>query len=791
MFKFFTSDLRRNLIKILCLTVGLTVGMLLVAKIYFEQTYDSFFPEIDRLYRITESVVENGEYKEYDYTPGGTAHEIERHIPQIQKATRFTVLTDQLVIKLEDGRKFDMPYITLADTCLFDVLSTPIVEGNPHTVLAVRNQVMIPLSLAKKIGGDVIGLQFGVAEWGDSHKFTIGGVYKDYPLNSTIANAVYLAMPTSTSFMWEGSTENLIGNDRYKSYALLDKNVDPLETSSLIVEHLKTKIPEEAFLIGDYKIWVRPLKDSYSTLRSVKTMSWMLGLLALIILVCAGLNYLLIVIGQLSSRGKEMAIRKCYGTGEWKIFRMMLGESVFYLMVSFVLSLLLAFSFTDLCKDTLGYSPEQLFSIGKVWGVEALICLGLMFITGVLPSLIYCRTPVAHAFRPTAHGGRIWKLTLLAVQFFATGMMMCLLLLVGRQYSMVGNLDLGLDYENIGIFYRHPMTDEKTATVIEELKKLPFVEGVSSSDSDPAFPYSGNNMWTEGQDENQVNIAEMGALNPDLFEVMGIEFVQGRTFSENADSTIHEIIVDEKMIDVLQKYFGETDRDIIGKKIVVTGHPLDDSDFPLFTIVGVTKNVRRGGFENDRVDTRAAVYSPSKAPRGNVFIKFKELTPDNLSMAQKVLDSLNDGDDIYITPYKARIESKSADIRRFGTSVMIVGITIILLALIGLIGYVADEVNRRAKEIAIRKVNGTDAWKIVRLFCIDVLKVALPSLILGGAAAMIIGQRWLSQFTDRVSLSPISMIGSLLFLLLIIMAVVIINTLRVARSNPIDHLRSE
>ncbi|MDE7350102.1 MAG: ABC transporter permease, partial [Muribaculaceae bacterium] len=93
MFKFFTSDLRRNLIKILCLTVGLAVGFLLVAKIYFQQSYDSFFPDIDRIYRLTESVVQNGEYREYQNTPGGSAPELQRNISQIEKATRFTVLT--------------------------------------------------------------------------------------------------------------------------------------------------------------------------------------------------------------------------------------------------------------------------------------------------------------------------------------------------------------------------------------------------------------------------------------------------------------------------------------------------------------------------------------------------------------------------------------------------------------------------------------------------------------------------------------------------------------------------
>ncbi len=517
-------------------------------------------------------------------------------------------------------------------------------------------------------------------------------------------------------------------------------------------------------------------------------MSWMLGVLAFMILICSGLNYLLIVISQLAARGKEMAIRKCYGTDGRKIFSIVMKESLFFLLISIGLAILISFSFSELSKETLGYSPRELFSTGRVWIIEGIVCLVLLIITGILPSIIYSRTPVAYAFRPISNGSKAWKLILLAIQFFATGMIFCLLVLVGRQYSMVGNLDLGLDYKNIGIFYHYPLSDEKTASLIKELEKLPFVEGVSTADRDPSYPGSGNNMWTEGQDENQVNIAEMEYLNPNFFEVMGIKFLQGRTFSENADSSINEVVVDERMIEVLHKYFGETDTDIIGKHLYITGH--EHLSIP-FTIVGVIGNVHRGGFENERVDIRAAAYFPSKSARGNVFVRFSELTTENLNEVQKVIDSFCDTGDIYITPYKIRIDSKRSDIKKFGTSVMLVGFITILIALVGLIGYVADEVNRRSKEIAIRKVNGTPSKKIVRLFCIDVLKVALPSLLLGGAAAMIVGQRWLSQFTDRVSLSPLSMIACLLLLLVLIMAVVIINTLRVARSNPIDHLRSE
>ena len=787
--KFFTSDLRRNIIKILCLSIGLAVGFLLVAKIYFEQSYDSFFPDIDRIYRITESTVQNGEYKEHQYTPGGSAPELQRHIPQIEKATRFTTLTNgDPVLKLEDGRKIGVADVTLADTCCFDVLKTPILEGDPHEVLAVEDLVMIPRSLAEKIGGDVIGQRFSVVDWGDTYKMTVGGVYEDYPLNSTRKNAVDLSMPTIGKFMWEGSCDNLIGNDRYSSYALLADGADPEEVSALMLKHLKTVIDEEAFTIYDFKMWVRPMAGAYSSQDGVKTMSWMLGILAVVMLMCAGLNYLLIVIGQLSARGKEMAIRKCFGTDRKSIFLMVMGESLFFMLVSLGLAVILAFCFSDLCRDLLGYSPKELFSTGKVWIAEGLVCVGLLVFTGIIPSVIYSRTPVAHAFRPATHGRKVWKLILLAVQFMATGMVMCLLVLVGRQYCMIGNLDIGLDYENVAMFYRYPMSDEKTRTVMDELKKLPFVEGVASADVHPTDWASGNNIWTEGRAADEVNVADMEWSNPELFDVMGMPLVQGRGFGANADSTVNEVIVEERMVEVLQKNFGEEDEDIIGKTFYITGHA--DGGM-LNTIVGVVGNLRRGGFESENADKRVAVFFPSSKVRGNVFIRFTELTPENLTAAQKVLDSINDGDEIYITPYRMKIEAKRSGIRKFGMSVMVVGIAIILIALIGLIGYVADEVNRRAKEIAIRKVNGTDAWKIVRLFCLDVLKVALPSLMAGGVLAMVVGQRWLSQFTDRVSLSPLSMMACLAVLLILIMGVVAVNTLRVARSNPIDHLRSE
>ena len=127
----------------------------------------------------------------------------------------------------------------------------------------------------------------------------------------------------------------------------------------------------------------------------------------------------------------------------------------------------------------------------------------------------------------------------------------------------------------------------------------------------------------------------------------------------------------------------------------------------------------------------------------------------------------------------------------FGKAVMVAGISILLIALMGLIGYTTDEVQRRSKEIAIRKVTGTSESGIVGMFSREIVKVALPSLIAGGILAFIIGRMWLSRFTDRVDMSPLTFVLSLIALLLLIMGVTAFSSLKVARGNPVNYLRDE
>ncbi len=787
--RFFTSDIRRNITKIVCLTVGLAMGFILIAKVYFEQTYDTFFPDSDRIYRITESFVQNGEYKEYLFTPGAFAPGLKRYAPQVAAATRYTGFLHENDVRTDDGRSFTAEGVELADSCFFDVFQARIIAGDPHEALAVKDVCMIPRSLADKIGGNVVGQRLCALAFSEDYKVTIGGVYEDFPVNSTLPNAIYLSLSSIGNFAHDGR-DNWMGNDRYSSCVRLVEGVSAEDLKPTLLKLIEDHVDKEAIEMFTFRMGLRPLVGLHTSTDMVRTMIWMLSLLAVILLMSAGLNYLLIVIGQMGHRSKEMAVRKCYGTGNSRIFGRVMAESVFFLLVAMGLAVLLVFCFSDLCRDLLGYTPQVLFSTGKVWLVEGAVCIGLLLITGAVPAWMYCRTPVASAFRSNVRSRRGWKLVLLAVQFFASGLLMCLLVLVGRQYYMMSRLDMGFEYENVGYVSLDGMPRESRSALVSELQRLGCVEGVASTYHNFVEKASGNNVWIDDRIEDQINVADFYNVNPDIFDVMGMEFVQGGTFDMTADSVGRQVVVEERFIDVMKKLTGIDDDNLIGRTFKITEH-VGIEGTQDFIVCGVVRNMRRGGFDEESADVRSAVIFPSRNISANLFVRFNMLTPETLHQAQEVIARVYPTRELYITPYRMQVEQLTAEVRRFGMSVIISGIAIVVIAMIGLVGYTADEVQRRAKEIAIRKVTGTPASKIVRMLCVDILKVALPSLVAGGAVAVSVGRRWLSQYTEQVPLSPMSMVLCIVVLLMLIISVVALNSLNVARSNPIDHLRSE
>ena len=777
---------QHNWIKIVCLAVGLATGIVLIGKAGFEQSWDKFFPTSDRIYVVCEDIIMDGEYKHYPQTAGAVAHGIKRYCPQVEAATRYTGFAHDMPIVTDDDKRVRTNY-ALVDSCFFDVFPFRVLVGNPKKTLSQVDCCMIPRSLAEKLTGienpfELVGKKLYYNICG-GWALTVGGIYEDIPMNSKLHGMeVMVSMPTITRIMFDGR-DNWVGNDRYESYVRLAKGITPEDLKPQIEKMKRDNLPlDELKKAGvDLGFSVQPLVDYHTKDEGTRRMTWIVSILAAVLIGCAVMNYLLLVIGGISQRAKEMAVHQCYGAEARHIYQKVLTESVIHLLLSLTLAALLLFLFKDTIEELVGAPLIVLLLTGSnIWLIVS-TCLVVLLITGLVPSWIYTHIPLAAAFKNYNHSHRIWKLLLLGLQFASATFLIILLIVVGRQYRMMVNDDPGYDYSTLGSLLVDGVSIEQRQLAMDELRKLSSVKGVTMSYANLTQHQSGDNILLPGDDREYMNIADLYYVGDGYFDVMEIPLVSGRTFTEQTD-TLREVMVSRKFEERMKELAGWDQA--LGKQIICTSFQGP------YTIVGVFEDTRIGSITNP--DTRPSVCYYSRKPDQMHYILIRFQSMEGLEEANKLVKELmTDNPDIAITPYNQMVTELYADAHRFRTTVMIGGLVALMIALIGLIGYLAGEIARRQKEIAIRKVNGARIADVLKLFHTDILRVALPAVMIGAIGAWYVARLWLEQFSEKTTLSPIILMGGALAVIVVILSVVCIDCYRVASSNPVNYLKTE
>ena len=777
---------QHNWIKIVCLAVGLATGIVLIGKAGFEQSWDKFFPTSDRIYVVCEDIIMDGEYKHYPQTAGAVAHGIKRYCPQVEAATRYTGFAHDMPIVTDDDKRVRTNY-ALVDSCFFDVFPFRVLVGNPKKTLSQVDCCMIPRSLAEKLTGienpfELVGKKLYYNICG-GWALTVGGIYEDIPMNSKLHGMeVMVSMPTITRIMFDGR-DNWVGNDRYESYVRLAKGITPEDLKPQIEKMKRDNLPlDELKKAGvDLGFSVQPLVDYHTKDEGTRRMTWIFSILAAVLIGCAVMNYLLLVIGGISQRAKEMAVHQCYGAEARHIYQKVLTESVIHLLLSLTLAALLLFLFKDTIEELVGAPLIVLLLTGSnIWLIVS-TCLVVLLITGLVPSWIYTHIPLAAAFKNYNHSHRIWKLLLLGLQFASATFLIILLIVVGRQYRMMVNDDPGYDYSTLGSLLVDGVSIEQRQLAMDELRKLSSVKGVTMSYANLTQHQSGDNILLPGDDREYMNIADLYYVGDGYFDVMEIPLVSGRTFTEQTD-TLREVMVSRKFEERMKELAGWDQA--LGKQIICTSFQGP------YTIVGVFEDTRIGSITNP--DTRPSVCYYSRKPDQMHYILIRFQSMEGLEEANKLVKELmTDNPDIAITPYNQMVTELYADAHRFRTTVMIGGLVALMIALIGLIGYLAGEIARRQKEIAIRKVNGARIADVLKLFHTDILRVALPAVMIGAIGAWYVARLWLEQFSEKTTLSPIILVGGALAVIVVILSVVCIDCYRVASSNPVNYLKTE
>lgn len=777
---------RSNGIKILALAVGLAMGLVLVAKVCFERSYDNFYPDNDRIYLVKSDINREGKKDSWGQVSGAIAPGMKAEVPGVEFATRYTRIGEDNELIMTPEEQYLSATILLADTSFFDIFPRPILVGNPKDVLARPYYVMISRSLAEKMGGvgEAVGKTF-VRDVNRGKPYTIGGVFEDIPENSHLRfDAI-----SSLAAMSERSTTNWLGNDRYIAYVKLLPGIDPNGLAPAIRQMQERNQDMEGLKKAgvDLSYSIFPLQEIHNNSKEVKDMNYMLLFMAIILISIAVLNYILVVISTLIGRTKEVAVHKCYGASGKNIFGMILSESFLHLLLSLLLATLLILVFKGKIEELLSASLSALFTVPTL-SILLGICVVVFAVTGFVPTWLFMRIPVASAFRSVKESKRYWKLCLLFVQFIATAYLVALLITISRQYDTMITSNPGYAYENLVYCDTSGADQQARDRAMAELRRLPQVEMVSCSTELPFNYPSGNNVNIPNDDRDLFNIADMYFVGDKYFDLMEIPIVEGQAFRPD-EANADKIMVSRKFVDMMEKTAGWKGS-IIGKGVMVSEHSRGTK---LFTICGVFDDFRIGSLKGP--DTRPSIFFYATPdcynPADNILIKMNTMSSENLAEVNRILTEAIPNKVVEASVYKMDIVRQYQDDRNFRDAIMISGIVTLIIALIGLLGYTADETNRRGREIAIRKVNGATSASILRMLSRDISFIALPALVIGVAIAYINASGWLEKFAERIHLNLFMFLGAALFVYLIIISCVLIRAWEVANENPVDSLKAE
>ena len=760
-----------SFIKLLSLTLGLLVGVLLFAQIAYELNYENCYPESDRLamVRIRLSTEDTDALKTAigDYPYDGTVYDVvaptlaEEMAEWVESATTINTNGGRYVYygnKLLEGTSY-----IRADTAYFRTMGIEVLEGDQRDLLRT-GATFVSESFAKATFGDEspIGKELTLDK---QDVLTVRGVYRDMPQNTFLGHYDFVASVHANGGYVNGNGWR--GNDMFNAILRLRRAGD--------VEAVNDRIQQviERHTSTSWDGWkstysVIPLPDLHTDYPDIRRRLAILGFLGFALFFVAAMNYILISIATLSRRAKAVGVHKCNGAGEGQVFTLFMLETGAMVLAAAVLSALLLWLFAGGIESWLGISVGALFTWQTLW-VPLLTVLLLVVVAGVLPGRMFARIPVTQVFRRYTDGKKGWKRGLLAVQFAGVSFVLGLLMVTVMQYSLLMNGDMGFRIPGLVQAESWQQAD-RGQTICDYIERQPYVEGATAAAMGVLGEY-----WTQGligNDGKRITVLNYNPCQKDYAEVMGIEIIEGKPMEKIGDVLVNEEVV--RLMNWTDGAVGKRLNNFIDQK----------TDRP---IVGVFRDVRNKGM---RWEQQAIALVC-----GNVYhafdVRLKEPYDENLD---KLNDFVSEAFPDVALNFISVAEMQRyiyMDTYRFRNAVYLASVFIILIVLMGLIGYVNDETGRRAKEIAIRKVNGASAGDILRLLSRGVLLIAVPCVAVGSVVAWYVGTEWLTQFAGQVSISPWHFVGLAVLLLVVIVCIVVLKAWHIANENPVESIKAE
>ena len=779
-----------SVVNIVGLSTGIAFSFLIAAYVWSELRVNADLKNADRQYIIQSNWKDPNEGY-FLATLGPLAKALKENYPNlVANYYRF----DGITSNVSKGDKVFREDLQIGDSTLLNMYGFTLLHGNAKTALHNPFSVVITEDKAVKYFGktNVVGQTITIESFsGSKHDFLITGVLENLSNNSVTnladgyPGSFYVSIDNLPFF-----GRNMTWQNAYiANYIELQKGVSPTELAQPLAHLIKQNAPPQ--VAADLTPQLVSLQDFYLSANNglIKKMLYALSAIAFFILIMAIINFINMSVNRASARMKEIGIRKVLGGVKKQLILQFLTESIMIVFIATLLAFII-YLLTQNVFSSILIHPVPSFSSFPFYFVvfPVLFVLVIGFIAGIYPAFILSSLPSVESLKgkPSVKENVFMRKSLAGFQFGIATVAFIGAIIISQQINLFLSTDLGYNKDYI-ISAQLPRNwtqagVNKMENIRNQLAGIPAVNNVSLSYEIPDGNNSGSvALYRFGADSSKAITTQALTTDENYLSVYQMPLRAGSFFEGQAlDSG--KLIVNKAAVHALG---WKNVNAAIGQPVRISGDPT------LFTIKGVTSDFHFGSMQQKVAPI--AFMNVQFAPIYR-FMSFK-LKPGNIAAnvvaIQKRWSSLMPGapfeyrfmDDTLANLYKSEIQLKKAS--------YIATILALIIVLLGVLGLISLSIQKRTKEIGIRKVLGSSVAGIIALFIKEFLWVILIAGCVACPLAYLIMHNWLNQYAYRITITYQPFIISIIALGLVTALVICLQTIKAAIANPVKSLRTE
>ena len=776
----FVRNKTYSLINILGLALSMFCAILITLWINDELSYESFWPNSKQIYRLVQAPeMSDGTVFRAAANTASTPELLKEQFPGIDEYTRFRPFPDRSLVEYGESKFYEKT--TYVDSTFFQVFQLPFIIGNPATSLDDPNSVVINEQLAQKYFGenwqqeDILGKILTVDK---NLSFAISGVTESLPTNTHFQFDILLPFRK----LYELGFNLSNSNNYYYAYYLLGQDVNGEALSEKITEFARVDedLNDYFYLqaLDDIHLYSNFDIDVYGSTEPRYPYVNIFIVVALAILLIASINFMNLSTAQSERRAKEIGLRKAVGSQRSQIIGQLLSESVLLSLLALVVAtgavLLSLSAFNEIVGKSIVLSSEKwVISISFIVGT---ILVGL--IAGSYPALVLSAFKPAQVLKgglSVKQGGTLFRRVLVVTQFAVTIILILGTTVVYRQFQYFVEKDLGYDKDLLVYMPIRGDIRDNYDGFKNDLLQQPAIKGITTSSDIPTYTIQATLGvdWVGKEDEDETLFHHF-AVDHDYVETLGLELLQGRGFSTDFPADTANFILNEEAV----KLIGLTDP--VGSQLSLFGNE--------GTIVGVVKDFN---FKSLHQKVEPLILHMAFGPSYIMANVAPGNTTASLNLLEQAWSTHNPNypfeyrfiDEEYEQLYQS--EKRMSDVFGYFTFFTL------FIACLGLIGLINHMLEKRKKEISIRKVLGASISSILSLLSKEYIRLILIAFLIAIPIAHYFISDWLNNYAYQVGVHWwLYLVPGVLVLLFALLSVGG-QTLKAAYQNPVENLRNE